>query len=83
MHCARPYGLTGRFLPTWAFSHNGLLGYLKECMWCKPLPSMGEVPAQPVHSVDAAEELHILSTGDSSAPGMPLGVSASLLRVIT
>ena len=43
----------------------------------------GEVPAQSVHSVDVAEELHILSAGDSSAPGMPLGVSASLFRVIT
>ena len=44
---------------------------------------MGEVPAQSVHSVDVAEDLHILSAGNSSAPGMPLDVSTSLFRVIT
>ena len=44
---------------------------------------MGEVPAQSVHSVDVAQELHILSAGESSAPGMPLGVSTPLFRVVT
>ena len=34
---------------------------------------MGEVPAQSVHSVDVAEELHILSTGDSFVLGFGLG----------
>ena len=43
---------------------------------------MRKVPARSVHSV-VAENLHILSAGDSSAPSVPLRVSALLFRVIS